>query len=300
MYQKMLERIIVKYHLNAPYPVQYYYWVTNLVQGNWGYSPTLQQDVFTAIVQRTPATAELTLYSILFFIPLGLISGVLAGSRQNKLTDHAFRFTAYVATSVPPLVLALVLMSFFYMQLGWFSPLRTSTAIGVFVDSEQFRQYTSLITIDGLLNGRPDISLDALKHLVMPVFTLAIAHWATLGRVTRQTMIEEFHQEYVVAAKARGIPQRRIIWRHMLRNAIPPALTSSLLSAASLVTGVFVVEIIFNFHGISDVAVRSMTFVPDAPAALGFTIYCVIVVLILMGILDLIQAIVNPRIREAD
>ena len=170
----------------------------------------------------------------------------------------------------------------------------------LFCQSDQFRQYTSLLTIDGLLNGRPDISLDALSHLVMPVFTLAIAHWATLGRVTRATMIEELHQDYVVAAKARGVSERRIIWRHTLRNAIGPALTSSLLSAASLVTGVFVVEIIFNFHGISAIAVRSMEFIPDAPAALGFAIYSVIVVLILMGILDLIQSILDPRIRERD
>ena len=82
--QAMLERMIEKHHLNDPYPVQYFYWITNLVQGNWGYSPTMQQDVLTAIIQRTPATAELTLYSILVFIPLGLISGVIAGSRQKQ------------------------------------------------------------------------------------------------------------------------------------------------------------------------------------------------------------------------
>ena len=95
----MLERIVEKYHLNDPYPVQYYYWVTNLVQGNWGYSPTIQQDVLTAIIQRTPVTAELTLYSILVFIPLGLISGVVAGSRQNKLLTTV---SVLQLTSPPP------------------------------------------------------------------------------------------------------------------------------------------------------------------------------------------------------
>ena len=166
------------------------------------------------------------------------------------------------------------------------------------MNSDQFRQYTGLLTIDGLLNGRPDVSLDAIRHLVLPVFTLVIAHWATLGRVTRATMIEELQKEYVVAAKARGIPGRSIIWRHTLRNAIAPALTSSLLSAASLITGVFVVEIIYNFHGLSEIAVRSMEFTPDAPAALGFAIYSVIVVLALMFILDIIQSSLDPRIRE--
>ena len=298
-YQKLLDLMIERYHLNDPYPVQYFYWIGNLVQGNWGYSETLQEDVLTAILRRTPATAELTLYSILVFIPLGLISGVIAGSRQNQLADHPFRLTAFIATSLPPFILGLVLMAIFYVDLHWFAPGRSSSAVSVVVNAEQFRQFTGLLTIDGLLNRRPDVSLDALRHLVMPVFTLAIAHWATLGRVTRATMIEELKKEYVVAAKARGIPEHKIIWRHALRNAIAPALTSSLLSAASLLTGVFVVEIIFNFHGVSVIAVRSMAFIPDAPAALGFAIYSVIIVLIMMGILDLIQSGLDPRIREA-
>ena len=297
-YQKLIDQIIKRYRLDAPYPVQYYYWLTNLVQGNWGYSPTLQEDVLTGILKRTPATAELTLYSILVFIPLGLISGVVAGSRQNRAPDHRFRITAFIATSLPPFILALFLLAIFYVGLYWFGPERTSLSIGFVVKSPEFRNYTGLLTIDGLLNGRPDVSLDALRHLVLPVFTLAIAHWATLGRVTRATMIEELQKEYVVAAKARGIPERRIVWRHTLRNAIAPALTSSLLSAASLLTGVFVVEIIYNFHGISEIAVRSMQMTPDAPAALGFAIYSVIVVLILMFVLDVIQSSLDPRVRE--
>jgi len=298
-YQQLIDKIIKHYHLNDPYPVQYYYWLTSLVQGNWGYSPTLQEDVLTGILRRTPATAELTIYSILLFIPLGLVSGVIAGSKQNNGADHRFRLTAFIATSLPPFILALFLLAIFYVSLRWFGPERTSLQTSFLIRSDEFRQYTGLLTIDGLLNGRPDVSLDALKHLVLPVFTLAIAQWATLGRVTRATMIEELQKEYVVAAKARGIPQRGIIWRHTLRNAIAPALTSSLLSAALLLTGVFVVEIIYNFHGISEVAVRSMEFTPDAPAALGFAIYSVIVVLIMMFILDIIQSALDPRIREA-
>jgi peptide/nickel transport system permease protein len=297
-YQNLLDQMIRRYHLNDPFPVQYYYWITNLLQGSWGYSPTLQEDVLTAILRRAPVTAELTLYSMVMFIPFGLLSGVLAGSRQNRLVDHQFRLTAFIATSFPPFILSLILIAIFYVNLYWFAPERTGSMIGFFVHSDQFRAYTGLLTIDGLLNGRPDISLDALRHLVMPVFTLAISQWATLGRITRVSVIEELQKEYVVAAKARGISRRRIVWRHILRNAFAPALTSSLLSAASLLTGVFVVEIIFSFHGISEIAVRSMQFIPDAPAAMGFAIYSVIVVLILMNILDLVLAALDPRMRS--
>jgi peptide/nickel transport system permease protein len=295
----MIQLIIEKNHLNDPYPVQYYYWLSNLLHGNWGYSPTMGVDILQALLQRTPATAELALYSILVFIPFGLLSGVLAASKQHKAPDKVFRFTAYLATSLPPFILALVLLSIFYVNLYWFSPERTGTAVGLLLTSKNFHSFTGLLTIDGLLNGRPDVTLDALRHLVMPVVTLAFAHWATLARVTRASMVDEMSQDYITAAKARGMKENRILWKHVLPNAIAPALTSSLLSAASLITGVFVVEIIFNFKGISEIAVNSMQFIPDAPAALGFTLYSVIVVLLLMFILDLVQAAMDPRLREA-
>jgi len=297
-YQKLIDNIIERYHLNDPYPVQYVYWVGNLAKGEWGYSPTLQKDVLTALLEKTPVTAELTIYAILLFIPLGLISGVIAGARKNKIADYGFRLTAYIATTLPSFILALLLMSFFYVDLYWFAPSRASATVTLLINSEEFRQITGLLTIDGLLNGRPDVTIDAFRHLAMPVFTLAIIHWATLGRVTRAEMIEEMGQDYVIAARARGIPEGRITWRHTLRNAIAPAMTSSVLSTTALLTGVFVVEILYDFHGISEIAVKSMASIPDAPAALGFAIYSVLIVLILMAILDLIQTILDPRARE--
>ena len=293
--ENMRQIKIKENHLNDPYPIQYYYWIRNLLRGEWGYSPTIADGVLEAIIVRSPVTAELTLYSILVFIPLGLLSGVIAGSRQNKAADHGFRFLAYIATSLPPVILAMVLLSVFYVNLSWLSPERTNVTNYLLVESDQFRQFTGLLTIDGLLNGRLDITLDAFRHLVMPVLTLTLVHWATLARITRTAIIEVKHQDYVVAARARGLSEERITWRHMLPNAIAPGLASSALSSASLITGVFVVEIIYNFHGISEIATRSLQFIPDAAAALGFSIYSVIVVLLLMTILDLIQALLDPR-----
>lgn len=296
-YQNLIQQVIERQHLNDPYPLQYLRWVASLLQGNWSYSPVLQEDVLEAISRRAPVTAELTLYSVLAFIPLGLVGGVMAGARHNQPLDFLFRFSAYAAAAFPGFILALILMAFFYVRLYWLAPERLGIAMSQVVITGQFRQFTGLLTLDGLLNGRPDVSLDALRHLVMPVFTLSISHWATLARITRVSMILELKKEYVLAARAHGIPRRWITWKHALRNAIAPALTSSLLSAASLLTGVFVVEIIFNFHGISEVAVSSMQFVPDAPAALGFAMYSVMVVLVLMSMLDLVLYLIDPRIR---
>lgn len=297
-YANMLQRLILRYHLNDPYPVQYFYWLSSLLQGSWGYSPILQQDVLVAILDKTPVTAELTFYSILTFIPIGLFSGVLAAARQKQAFDHAFRFSAFVAAAFPPFILALILMAFFYVKLYWFAPERISTTFGILIHSEGFIHYTGFLTLDGILNGRSDISLDALRHLAMPVFTLTISHWATLGRITRISMISELKKDYITAAKAHGVQPGGLVWRHALFNAVPASLTHSLLSAASLVTGVFVVEIIFNLHGISEIAVKSMQYTPDAPAALGFAIYSVLVVLALMSVLDLSLYAIDPRIRK--
>jgi peptide/nickel transport system permease protein len=297
-YQKLIDQNIERYHLNDPFPVQYFYWITNFVQGNWGYSPTLQIDVFSAILQRTPATAELTLLSLLIYLPFGLLSGVISGTHNHQAADRGFRLTAFVATSLPPFILAIVLMVIFYINLDWFAPGRISSMTESLISSDQFQRITGLITIDGLLNGMPEITLEALKHLAMPAITLSFAQWAILGRITRASVIEETQQEYVIAARSRGLKEKTITWKHILGNALPPVFANSMLSAASLLTSVFVVEILFNLQGISTLAVRSMAFIPDAPAALGFAIYSVVIVLLLMGVLDFVQSYLDPRIRE--
>jgi peptide/nickel transport system permease protein len=153
-----------------------------------------------------------------------------------------------------------------------------------------FTPYTGFLTLDSILNGRWDIFVDAWKHLAMPVFTLSIYHWATLGRVARATVLNERRKEYVISARARGVSERNVLWRHVYQNVIAPSLTSMALSAASIVTGVFVAEIIFNFNAMSGV--------PDASAALGFAIYSVFMVLFLMFLLDVLQAFFDPRVRE--
>ena len=298
--QRLIDNIIKTHHLRDPFPIQYGVWLTNLAQGNWGYSPTLRDNVLASLLRRTPVTAELTLYSILAFIPLGLISGVVAGWRQNKPVDARFRLLAFISTSLPPFIMALVLLSVFYAALHWFPPERLSTANSQIILSPAWRSYTGLVTLDGLLNGRLDISLDAFRHLVLPVFTLSLLHWATLGRVTRSSMIEELHKEYLLAGRARGIPEQSLVWRHAFRNALAPSLASSALSAASLFTGVFVVEVIFNFKGVSQLIVGGLSGVPDAPAALGFCLYSVLIVMAVMILLDIIQVLSDPRLRKGN
>lgn len=294
--------IINEYGLDDPYPVQYARWLTNVVRGDWGWSPSMREDVRRALLRRTPVTAELTLWSVLAFIPWGIASGAIAGWKQHRPPDHGFRLAAFVATSIPPFVLGLMLLAIFYVGLGWFPAGRISISNSLVVNSGDFHSFTGLLVVDGVLNGRPDITLDALRHLVLPVFALSLTHWATLGRITRAAMIEELGKDYVLTAHGKGLSARRTVWRHALHNAMLPAINSSALSAAALVTGVFVVEIIFALPGVSEPLTKSssmyVSFMPDIPATMGFAVYGVLLVLPLMLVLDVLQALIDPRIRE--
>ena len=267
--------IIERYHLEDPFPVQYAYWILSVFTQGGGYSPTLKGEVFAALLKRTPVTAELTLYSLLVFIPMGVVSGLTAGWKQGGRTDRRFRTAAYVASSLPPYITALFLLSIFYVFLGWFPPGRLGIVTGSEALSPGFHHFTGLLTIDSLLNRRLDIFVDSARHLVLPVFTLSLVQWATLGRIVRSAIITESRKEYLRAARARGIPERRLKWLHAMRNILAPALSSSALSATSLFTGVFMVEIIFDLKGVADLVVHGSTSGLDVPIAMGFCIYSV-------------------------
>jgi peptide/nickel transport system permease protein len=297
--QRLIQNIINERGLALPFPIQYARWLGTLLQGDWGWSPTMRTEILPALIYRTPATVELTLYSLLLYLPLGLFFGVLASWQQGKGIDNNLRLSAFIATSIPPFILALVLISIFYVGLRWFPPDRLSSRFSLEVQREGFQQFTGMISLDALLNGRTDIFVDSIRHLVLPVVTLSLYHWATTMRVMRISMLETFDTEYMTAAKARGVRLKAQLWKHGFRNALVPALTSSILSAASLMTGVYVVERIYSFPGISEIITRAIQVSgSDIVSSLAFAIYSTLIVLPLMTGMEIVQAIVDPRIRE--
>ena len=296
--ERMREKIIERHHLDEPFPVQYVFWLRSLFDSEWGYSPVLGSNILPLLKSRTPVTVELILYALLFQIPLGLAAGVHSARKKDRFSDHCIRSITSIATSLPDFILAFILLAIFYIALYWFPPERLSVSNHLFVTSADFHTYTGLMTIDGFLNGRSDISLDAIRHLVLPVFTLSFAHWATLTRITRTQVLDEMQKEYITAAYARGLDEDAVVWRHAFRNTLAPALNTSAVTAATLITGVYVVERIFNLKGVSDLVTRYGPMVPDAPAVLGFAIYSTLIVLALMLVLDILQAILVPIIKE--
>jgi len=292
------EKIIERHHLNDPYPVQYYYWARSLFEGDWGYSPSLDKNVLPELIRRTPVTFELIFYALVMQIPLGLIAGVWSARKKDHPVDYVTRLTAFIAASLPEFILALILLSIFYVALQWLPPERLSINNHLFVQSGSFKVFTGFLTMDGLLNNRIDVTIDAFRHLILPIFTLTFAHWATLTRITRIQVLEELKKEYITAAYARGLSEKTVIWKHAFRNALGPVLTSSAISAATLVTSVYIVEKIFNLKGVSDLVTKYGPMVPDSAAVLGFAVYSTLIVLGLMLILDILQAIFIPQIKE--
>ena len=296
--QAKINQIIEEHALDEAFPVQYMYWIGSLLKGDWGWSPTFNNDVLPLLKQRTPVSAELAFYSLILLFPVALVSGLIAGWMPGGRFDNTYRLTAFLGMSIPPFILGLILISVFYVGLHWFPLGRISNYSLLFSPSSDFVSYTGFLTIDGLLNGRFDVTFDAARRLVLPVLTLSILYWATISRVTRVAVIEEKNKDYITFAKARGLKRHTIIGRHAFRNAMLPSLTIGMLSAASIITGVFVVERVFDLKGLSGLLVGSFVGAPDAPMTLGFAVYSTLLVLPIMFVLDLFRGVIDPRLRE--
>lgn len=291
-----LQAIIHKYGLDRPIYVQYFNWLKDILHGNLGWSKTAQMPVLTAIQTYFPATAELALWSFVPIIVVGVWLGAQAAIHQNGLIDQAARVFSIVGYSFPTFVFGLLVLMFFYANLQWFPPGRLSDWASAIVYSPAFHPYTGLNTLDALLNGRLDVFLDALRHLFLPALTLAYVDWALILRVARSSMLEAIRQDYVTAARAKGLPQHEAINRHARPNAMIPVATIGGLLLVGLLNGVVITETVFNYHGMGlFVANAALNF--DAVSVLGVTIFDGALLVLANLVVDILYSVLDPRIR---
>ncbi|MCZ2115433.1 MAG: ABC transporter permease [Anaerolineae bacterium] len=306
--ERQVENIIRRYGLDKPVLVQYWNWLVGVkdsvtgeraggvLRGDLGFSRTGREDVIDVLIRRLPATLELAIWSMIPVIGFGIWIGVKAALNHNKLFDQVARVFAILGWSFPTFVFALLLLLVFYARLGWFQPGRLSTAFSQEVLKPGFNQYTRMMTVDSLLNLRFDIFIDALRHLIMPVTTLMVIQVALLLKITRSAMLEEMRQDYVTTARAKGLPEKMVINRHIRRNALIPVITVVGLTLAGLLSGVVITETVFDFPGIGSWAAAAALSL-DVLSMLGYALFSAVLLIVANLVVDVMYAVLDPRIR---
>jgi peptide/nickel transport system permease protein len=294
-YAELVQATIERYGLDEPFYVQYSNWIRNLLQGNWGFSPSWRQPVLEGLLRRLPASIELGIFALMPSILLALIFGRLAANKHNRFSDYAIRGTAFLGWAVPNFILGLFFMTVFYVWLGWFPVERVSTSVSLFINSDDFRSYTGFMIIDGIMNGNYPIAWDAIRHLMLPGLTLGVFQWALFVRIMRVSLLEELKQDYITTARSKGLSERLILQAHATRNALLPVISSAGVATSMLFGNVVIVEILFSFNGIGRWAIQAIRQF-DAPVAVGFVVLSSAISLLASLGADILFAIADPRV----
>jgi peptide/nickel transport system permease protein len=307
---KQIQGIITKYGLDRPIYEQYWRWLVGnkdvvtgerkggVLFGDFGYSRTASQPVIDIIRDRFPNTLDLALWTVFPMLSVGIWLGVQAAVHQNGFIDQAARIFSIVGTSFPTFVFGLLVLMLFYANLGWFPPGKMSDWVSQLIFSGQFHQYTHLLSIDALLNGRIDIFWDALRHMILPILTLSYINWATFVRVMRSSMLETLRQDYVVTARAKGLAEGDVINKHARPNAMIPIVTLAGGQVVGLLGGVVITETVFNYPGIGQAAANAAQNL-DVVTVLGFAIFNGLILIVANLIVDILYGVIDPRVRLA-
>jgi ABC-type dipeptide/oligopeptide/nickel transport system permease component len=248
--------------LDKPLPAQFGSFVGDLARGDLGTSYRSKRAVTTEIRQRIPNTAKLAGASLLITVVVGVVSGVVAATHKGSVIDLASMFIATIAVSVPGFWFGLMLILFFSVRLGWL----------------------------------PVSGADSWKHLILPAATLGLRSSAVLARVTRSTMLDVLSQDYVRTARAKGLRESAVTYRHALRNATIPIATLVGLELGGLLAGTFIVETVFAYPGIGLLGVQALQ-QRDFPMIQGVVLVTAVVYVFANLLVDLLYSVLDPRIR---
>jgi len=276
--------------LNRPLIEQYYFFITNAIQGNFGISTISGEPVLDEFMERFPATIELSLVALSFATIAGLFAGIISAVKRYSIFDYASMTTALAGVSMPVFWLGLMLIYFFSVELGW---LPVSGRLGYEFDIDQV---TGLFLVDSILMNDYEAFWDALKHLILPAIALGTIPMAIIARMTRASMIEVMKEDYVRTAKAKGCTKRQVILIHALKNALMPVITVIGLMLGTLFAGAILTETTFSWPGIGKWLVNAVN-QRDFPIIQSTTLIIATMFVSVNLIVDLLYAVINPKIR---
>jgi peptide/nickel transport system permease protein len=271
MSQAELQKIAEQMGLNRPIPVQYWEWFTRLLTGDWGHSYRDGQPVLSVIGSHLTATLELMGTAILLAIIVGMWVGVLGAIKRYSLFDYLATVGAMVALSLPTFWFGLVTIYVFSVKLG-ILPAGNRYTIG---------------------DGSP---LDYLHHLIAPSLVLGLVTVALWSRYMRASMLDVINQDYIRTARAKGAPERTVLFRHAIRNALLPMITIAGLQLPALLSGALVTETVFTWPGMGRLFLDSLGY-RDYPVVMGILVLSAVLVLIGNMLADILYAVADPRIR---
>lgn len=277
---------------DRPVLVQYWEYLSGVFRFDFGRTLTDNREVTEIFVVNGGATVTLTLAALLVALVIGVPLGLLAGRRRDTATDAGIRVFAIFTYAAPVFFLGLLLQLAFARGLGWLpSSSQASPIVGARVES-----VTHIFLLDALLAGDTDAFINGLEHLVLPALTLGLLLSGVFIRIVRVNVVQTLRADYVEAARARGVPERRVVMRHAFRNALVPFVTVLGLQVALLLGGAILTEQTFNWPGIGSQLVRYLAN-RDYVAVQGVVTVFALAVVLASLIIDIVNAIIDPRVR---
>lgn len=257
--------------LDKPFIEQYGTWLVGLMTGDMGVSYVSDKEVFATFTSKLPATIVLTIVSVLLTIVISVPLGILAAVKQNRFTDYLIRVLSFIGNSLPNFFVALLLILVFSVCLGWFPVVSSSI-------------------------GKTGLASLSIQGTILPAFTLAIAMSSKYTRQIRATVLEELNKPYVIGARARGISERTILVKHVLKSCMIMIVTLLALSIGDLLGGTAIAETIFQWDGVGKLAVDSIT-MRDYPLIQAYVVWMAIIYVMVNLVADLVYHRLDPRVR---
>ncbi|MWD28505.1 ABC transporter permease subunit [Aquicoccus sp. SCR17] len=291
MDQERYNELMNQYGFNDPLLVQFWDYLTGVLQGDLGQSFVTKRPVWDEFFALFPATLELSICAIILAVMLGIPAGVIAAVNRGKFFDRALMSTALVGYSMPIFWWALLMIIVFSGTLGW-TPVSGRIDLLYYFDNT-----TGFMLIDSLLSGQDGAFLSAVRHLILPSIVLATIPLAVIARQTRSAMLEVLSEDYIRTARAKGLRPIRINGLHALRNAMIPVITVIGLSVGTLLAGAILTETIFSWPGIGKWMVDSI-YRRDYPVVQGGLLLIAVMVMVVNLTVDLLYGLINPKIRK--
>jgi ABC-type dipeptide/oligopeptide/nickel transport system permease component len=285
-----IERTRRELGLDKPLMVQYWDFLTRAVQGDFGRSLKFNEPVMKLVVERLPATLELAFISLIVAIIIAVPLGVYSAIKHNSLFDHAGMSVALIGVSLPNFWLGIMLIYFLGGQLNLL-PVAGRIEYGI-----EVKPVTHLYLIDTLLAANLTAFWSALQHLLMPAFTLGTSLAAIVTRISRSSVLEVMRQDFITTARAKGLSEKAVIWRHMLRNAMITIVTILGLQLGALLNGSVITETVFSFPGIGDLLIQSIS-ARDYKLTQVLILFFAVMYFAVNLLTDFLYSWIDPRIK---